>query len=112
MIFTNCGFSGFASAVLLIIERKGEESEETRALFCTASSCVFDLFLTFGLSCFINSRLFSFLLLKVVEGHDDDFSMPTEAYLSIIFFAETRPQFPKYNNDELFCEFAFPLMCV
>lgn len=32
MIFTNCGFSGFASAVLLIIERKGKESEETRAL--------------------------------------------------------------------------------
>ena len=32
MIFTNCGFSGFASAVLPIIERKGKESEETRAL--------------------------------------------------------------------------------
>lgn len=30
MIFTNCGFSGFASAFLLIIERKGKESEETK----------------------------------------------------------------------------------
>ena len=30
MISMSCGFSGFASAVLLIIERKGKESEETK----------------------------------------------------------------------------------